>query len=251
MKSKTTALLTIVLSLCIAVNGAFAQGAKTTPSDQEARERLAYIQTALQNGQKSSNIWYWSWIGIYSGLSIGSYSLFFATDALNPKKNSKDKNHFRQDWMTSGITSTLGVIGLAIDPMVPAYALGRFKDMPEGTPEERLLKLKEAEIWFKKSSQREIDGRSWVPHTLNFVVNLAAGLTIWLAFDRSVVDGLITFLPGMAIGELQIWTQPTRAINDYETYKKRFMTGYVPKRDDDVNWFFAAYPGGMIAGLRF
>lgn len=247
MKRKTTAFLTIFLSLFIAANSAFAQGAKTTIPDQEAKERLAYIQTALHNGQTSSNIWYWTWIGVYSTVAITQYSLFFATDAIDPD----NKDHWKQDQMAGAITSTLGVIGLAIDPMVPAYALGRFKDMPEGTPEERLLKLKEAEIWLKKSSQRELDGRSWLSHTLNFAVNLAAGLTIWLAFDRSVVDGLITFLPGMAVGELQIWTQPTGAINDYDKYKKRFMTGYVPKRDDDVNWFFAAYPGGMIAGLRF
>ena len=248
MKKKKIGLGAILLIVLVLITqDAFSQNNNASLSNQEVRARITFIETSLEEGQTMANAWYWSWVGIYGALTATNLALFFTPETLNPDH----PNYARQDMMTGAITSLLGVFSLIIDPMVPGYALDRFSSMADGTPEERLAKLERAEFWFRRSAQREMDGRSWLAHSLNFVVNLAAGLTIWLGFNRSIVDGLIAFLPGLAIGEIQIWTQPTRAIDELRRYERRNSIGYNPEDEDNTEYSIAIVPGGFVATLRF
>jgi hypothetical protein len=247
IRRKIIAFVIAILVHFIALDGVQAQDVKAVSSDQETMERLNFISRSLLEGESNATLWYWSWTGLFCTSTVTQLSLFFAVDIVNPG----NRDHFRQDQMTGVITSAIGVIGMAFTPMVPSYALDRYKNMPEETPEERIAKLREAEYWLKKSSEREENGRSWISHTMNFAINLAAGLTIWLGFNRPLKDGLITFVPGILVGELQICTVPNRATYDLRAYKRRYMAGTMPKRDDDTNWFFSVCPGGIVAGLHF
>lgn len=240
-------LITLSAMIVVTMAATDLKAQQNIPGDGEVRERLTYIDSSLKEGEFASNLWYWGWIGGYSGLAAAHLTIYFA----KPDLLADTRKHGRQDMMTGFITSILGVGGLAIDPMVPGYARNRFIDMPDGTAEERLAKLKQAEYWLKKSSQREIDGRGWLNHVLNFAVNFTAGMVIWLGFDRPWYDLFITFGPGFAIGEIQIFTQPTRAINDWERYQRKYMMASVPRRDDSVSWYMAAFPGGFVAGIYF
>lgn len=224
-----------------------AQAKAAVPGDGEVRERLTHIDSALKEGQFTANLWYWGWVGGYSALAATQLTLYFT----KPDVLADTENHGKQDMMAGFITTVLGIGGLAIDPMVPGYALSRYRDMPSGTAEERLEKLKQAEYWLKKSSRREIDGRGWLNHVLNFAVNFTAGMVIWLGFNRPHLDFWLTFGPGFVIGEAQIFTQPTRAISDWERYQRKHMMASVPGRETSLNWFMAAYPGGFIVGMHF
>ena len=75
-----------------------------------------------------------------------------------------------------------------------------------------------SEEMLKEIAEREKEGRSWKMHALTGAVNLSTGLITWLGFKRSVWDGLEIFALNTAVTELQIWTQPTRAIKDYKNY---------------------------------
>jgi len=236
--------LMVFLTVISASSGLYAQGA---PGDGEVRERLIYINTSLSEGQFNANLWYWGWLSGYTAAATVQLSLYFYPDKLN----KKHPNYARQDMMAGFITTMLGIGGLAIDPMVPGYALCKYRDMPENTPEERLAKLKQAEYWLKKSAKRERDGRGWLNHVLNFAVNFTAGMVIWLGFDRPWYDFFITFGPGFAIGEAQIFTQPWRAIDDWQAYQRKYMMASMPRRDISKGWYMAAYPGGFVAGMYF
>ena len=246
---KQIAIAALLALLLFGATNAFGQTNNKNLSDAEVKERITYIQSALDEGELCSEIWYWGWIGAYGTATAVQFSLFFAPDAVN----SKNHDHARQDMMAGAITSLLGVAGLAIDPMVPAYAPDRLRAMPGDSPAQRREKLKQAEYWLKRSAQRELDGRGWLSHTLNLAVNLAAGLTLWLGFDRKLwPDALLTFLPGFAIGEIQIFTQPTRAVDDWEKYQAKYGKGYSYRpKEITRNWFMAASPGGFVAGLHF
>ncbi len=236
-----------MISVIMVTSDLQAQAKGAVPGDGEVRERLTYIDSTLREGQFTANLWYWGWVGGYSSLAAAQLTLYFA----KPDVMADTRAHGKQDMMAGFITTALGIGGLAIDPMVPGYALSRFRDMPGGTAEERLEKMKQAEYWLKRSSQREIDGRHWINHALNFAVNFTAGMVIWLAFDRPHLDFWLTFGPGFVVGEAQIFTQPTRAIDDWERYQRKYMMASVPKRDYSVNWYMSAFPGGFVVGMYF
>jgi len=247
MKKKIISIVGLLtfITVVTATSGLYAQG--KTPGDGEVRERLTYIDSALKEGQFNANLWYWGWLGGYSTVAATQLTLFFA----KPDLMSDTRAHGKQDNMTGFITGILGVVGLAIDPMVPGYAHSRFRDMPENTPEERATKLKQAEYWLKKSSKRERDGRGWLNHVLNFAVNFTAGMVIWQGFNRPWTDFFITFGPGFLVGEAQIFSQPWRAMDDWEAYQRKYMMASMPRRDTTQGWYMAAFPGGFVVGMYF
>ena len=79
----------------------------------------------------------------------------------------------------------------------------------------RLELLSQAEALLVIQADKAKAGKSWQTHALTGSVNLASGLVTWLGFKRSVWEGLANFALNTAITEIQIFTQPTRAIKDY------------------------------------
>ena len=88
-------------------------------------------------------------------------------------------------------------------------------------------KLRIAEQLFKLNALTEKAGRSWEIHALNEAVNLSSGLITWIAYKRTVWDGVANFLLNSAITETQIWTQPTRTFKDYEEYCRKYKSGFI------------------------
>jgi hypothetical protein len=81
------------------------------------------------------------------------------------------------------------------------------------------------------------------------MVNLGGGIVVWRGFKRSVWEGVGNVALNTLIAEAQIWTQPTRAIRDYENYAQHDLsvveTGG-PK--SKMTWSLHAIPGGF--GIR-
>jgi len=83
-------------------------------------------------------------------------------------------------------------------------------------------------------------------------VNVACGFIVWLGFNRTFTEGLINVAMNTAICEAQIFTQPTRAIRDYNEYCRQYKTGYNPSlREPPITWSFTMMPGGVGVRLRF
>ena len=51
-----------------------------------ARERIAYIEKALIDGEKNARIWWGLWIAAYAGLSAGQYALAGVADSYGRKR---------------------------------------------------------------------------------------------------------------------------------------------------------------------
>jgi len=228
---------------------------KASASDEQVGERLNFIENALYSGQPRAKTWWYGWISGYSasaavmgGLAAGHWN----DTKLDPATGLKVQDReFAEDMLVGSATFALGVAGLLIDPFVPAYGPNRLRAMPEGTPEERRLKLEQAEVLLRECAKREKDGRGLVTHLLNLGVNAAAGLvTVW-AFDRPWSDGLMTFATGEAVSLLNIFSQPRRAMHDLNNYEVK----YQGKRGAYINpggipgFQWAPRPGGF--SLRF
>jgi hypothetical protein len=248
--------LVIALTLQLVTLGS-ARAQETALSDKQVKARLAFVADALNAGQPRAKTWWYGWIAGYSAGAV-TMGVLAATNWNKPVVETfapvpEPDRGFAQDMLVGSATFALGVAGLLIDPFVPATAARKLRPLPEGTPMERLEKLRRAEELLRQCARREKDGRSLKTHLMNAGVNAAAGVVTAAAFKRPWTDGLITFATGEAVSLLNIFSQPMRATRDL----KRYEAGY-PENDGasipaqpERRWSLGVWPGGLSFRLQF
>ena len=216
--------------------------AQSEISDSLVHERIQNIQSMLDKSKSNVNIWWYGWLGGYSAATIVQ-----GTVALT----STDKNT-RQDMTLGAATTFLGTALQVVTPLNTGKDAEILSKLPEATPLEQLKKLATAEAFLKANAMTEKAGRSWQIHALNESVNLAAGLVTWLAFKRTVWDGVSCFLLNTAKTETQIWTQPTRTLKDYQSYCRKYKSGSSPLScEPQPEIFLSTFPGGASLRIVF
>jgi hypothetical protein len=231
----------VVAVLLVSVGRIAAQGAPA-PSDAEVTNRLAYIQRSLDDGGKAADLWWHGWLIGYGVATFGQVAAGTGTHDTTQK----------QDLLVGAATSGLGAIGQVVFPLDAGSLAVQLRAMSAGTAEARRAKLATAERFLRRSAAQEALGRSWKAHATAAVVNLAAGLVVWRHYDRPARDGLLTFALGQLVSEVQIFTQPTKAIRDLREYERRSdferaAAGGGPQR----SWYVRPSPGGFLVGCRF
>lgn len=211
-------------------------------SDTLVSERLLTIEQMLNQGKPNANAWWNGWLIGYSAATLVQGSVMIGSESRGT----------RQDMALGGITTILGAAGQLIAPMDPAKAPARLSQIPESTREERIKKLIEAEKLLKQCAEREKAGRAWQEHAICGVVNVSSGLITWFGFHRNAIAGLENFALNMAVSEAQIFTQPTRAMKDYNAYLKKYSSLQTSlSGNNQVRLLVYAVPGGMAVRLIF
>ena len=219
----------------LATRTLYAQENESEDSDTNISERINFIQTAFDEGETRAKIWSYSWTGVY-GMLTGVQT----AQALYT-------SHNRTSNIVYASQSLLGFAALIVDPL-HARSSGRdLREIPGDTPDERQLKLETAERWLERNAKQEKFGRSWPVHILALAVNAIGGAIIW--HNSGSKDGLTSILAGMAAAEVQIWTQPTRAIKDYDEYRSKYKGA--KNSLSDRKYFIAPSPNGCVAGFIF
>jgi len=244
----------IVLIILLA-NLSVAYAQKASPSDEQVKARLAFVADALNAGQPRAKTWWYGWI---AGYSAGAVTMGILADAhwndteLVGGIPVRDRG-FAQDMLVGSATFALGVAGLLIDPFVPATAPRKLRPLPEGTPMERLAKLRRAEELLRQCARREKDGRGLKTQLMNVGVNAAAGVVTSAAFKRPWTDGLITFAIGEAVSLANIFTQPMRATRDLKRYEAGYPgnDGASTPAQPERRWSLGVWPGGFSFRLQF
>jgi len=235
-----------------------AQEPASVPDDQ-VRERLDFIQNALESAKPRARTWWYGWMAAYGagtavqwGLSIGHWNDTQPADDSPDAPRVKDQA-FAQDMLVGGATTALGFIGLLTDPFLTASGAGGLKSLPDSTPEERRAKLEKAEDLLRRCALREIKGRSWGTHALNLGVNAAAGIVTAAVFKRPWTDGLLTFAVGEAVSLANIFTQPRRAKQAWLKYGDRYLnpTGDIDPESPESRWSLGVFPGGFSLSLAW
>ena len=210
--------------------------------DSVIMERIQLIEKMLDQGKQKANYWWFGWLAGYSAATIGQGAVFLSSDIKRT----------RQDMALGAVTTLLGATGQLITPMIPGYAPDRLKKISEDTREARLKKLDNAEELLKASALREKAGRSWQIHAVTGIVNVGSGLITWFGFNRNVWAGVKNFALNTIITETQIWTQPTRAMKDYQIYCQRYKSGEKPiALKSNMIWFVSPSPGGIEIKIMF
>jgi hypothetical protein len=220
----------------------FSLNGQDIASDSLIAERLQDIQKLLHQDRMNAQRWWYGWLTAYSAATVGQGIVYFSVENKATK----------QDMALGSATTFLGAMGQLITPIVPRTSSFRDSRIPENVSEDQFIKLDYSEELLKEIALREKAGRSWKVHAVTGVVNVGSGLITWLGFKRTVWEGVGNFALNTVITETQIWTQPTRAIKDYQNYCKKYYSGSGPGvSKPEKECFVRVYPGGIAIKLLF
>lgn len=83
-------------------------------------------------------------------------------------------------------------------------------------------------------------------------VSAGAGLVLWFGLQHTLESALINVLISMAITEVQIFTQPMRAVSDWKTYAEKYdmenKQAFMPEKQ---NWYVMVGFDKVIVGTNF
>jgi len=231
----------VIFILILLIPVSFVLKAQQQLTDSMRTEQIRFIQNALEVSKPNVNKWWYGWLGAYSIASVGQGVIYLTS---NDQKT-------RQDMAFGAGVAALSAVLQGLTPLNTGRDAAIIGGLPETTSSEIQVKLEFAESMLKKNAEIERIGRSWQIHALNEAVNLGSGLVTWLAFKRSVWDGVSVFLLNSAVTEIQIWTQPHKTITDYEEYKRRYKSGKISPVTHQTEYLLKAYPGGIALNITF
>lgn len=202
--------------LALASSAAAAEGAPPLRPDAEVTRRLAFLEGRLERGDRAANLWWNAWIYGWTGLTLAQAGIALGTT---------DRG-LRIDAAVGAAASSLGVLPLGVLPFPARRAAGLLRALPEATPEERRCKLARAERLLRQSAEVEALNRSWVNHAVGDSVSLGVGLVLALVYQRPLGSAVFSAAGGVALNTLQIFTQPTQAIDDLRDYERGLGGGF-------------------------
>jgi hypothetical protein len=188
----------IVAILGMPLQAAAEEGTATYASGELARA----IGQQLDEEAARERLWWRSWTLVSGGLTVGQ-GLAAAT--------SRDRDT-RADQGVGAATSFLGVVGMLFSPLPEVDAAAKtLRDLPSDTAEQRHARDEAALMLRDSAANAERQGRSWLSHAVNFALAAGSSIILWKGFDRGAASAA-NFGISLAVGELQIWTQPAGLI---------------------------------------
>ncbi len=228
----------------------------SSPSDDQVRERLAYIESALRSGRSWASTWWYGSVAVCAVATVAQEALaasHWKDTRVEDGLVVRDRG-FAEDMLVGGATTGLAGLSYLISPMDSRSGDRPLRSLPESTPEERRAKLARAEALLRDCARQEKDGWGLATHLIAIGLNAAAGVVTSAAFHRPWTDGLVTFAAGEAFTLLGIYTQPRRAIRDWREYESRYLNGAPagPARSGNrPSLAFGLGPGGVSLAFRF
>jgi hypothetical protein len=211
-------------------------------SDAEVARRIAFIEGRFARGDAAANRWWNAWFYGFTALTVAQGVLAIAT--TDPG--------LRTDSAVGAASSSLGVMPLGLSPLPARFAVGALRALPDATPAERRRKLARAEELLRESAEAEALGRSWLNHALGGGVSVGVGLVLGFVYKRPG-SAVLNTVSGIALSELQIFTQPTAAIDDQRAYERWIGMRRAPAtaHKNTVEWALIPQPCGLFIAGHF
>jgi hypothetical protein len=194
----------------------------------DAETRLGWLDRRLHRAARRATWWSIGWGSLYGGLTVGQL-------ALLPTASSKGET---AEKVVGATASFIGVLSVAIlPPRVIADTRWWSRHRAAATPDtDPCALLADAEQLLIRDAADDEFGIGPLVHIGNFVINVAAGLVLGLGYDRWAAWSYTT-LVGIAIGEIQVITRPTDALNDLAAYRAGELDGSA--RAERLQWAVA------------
>jgi len=176
-------------------------------SNAELDARLKFIETRIADQRPGAGYWQYGWTGFHAASAAGQALL--AVDA--------DDSDDEVNYLVGAAKSTGALAQMMIKPLPAVQGSVQFQEMPSRTRNERIAKLAQGESLLRVNAERASSRTSWKRHLIGIGANLFGGGIIAAFGDSS--DAVTSTLIGRTVSEINIWTEPSRAVNDLEDYR--------------------------------
>jgi hypothetical protein len=209
----------------------------------DAEARLHWLDRRMAIDARNERIWSGVWGGLYGGVIIVQSAL----------AATEEDTGQRAENIVGAAASAIGAGAILILPPSLERDQSWWVKHEARAPEADICaRLALAEHLMIKGAASEEFGIGPLTHIGNFVINIAGGLVLGLGFNRWGAFGYVS-LVGIAVGEVQVITQPTGAIQDLRRYKDGDLGD--GKQAARLNWAVRPWAGrdggGASVGFVF
>jgi hypothetical protein len=210
MRALPIALMLLAASSARATQCQAIAGGSPTLAAIDAETRIRYLDHRFHREAAFGRIWSGTWGGIYGALTIGQLALLSSANTAADKAQN----------IVGASAAFIGVLAISIIPLsIEMDQIHWRKELARSTPQDnQCALLADAERILLRGADSEEFGISPLVHVGNFAINVAAGMIVGLGYQRWDLAAAITF-PGIAVGEVQVITQPVGLIEDLRRYR--------------------------------
>jgi hypothetical protein len=205
-------------------------------SNAELEQRLKFIETRLARQSPNAGYWQHGWTGFHAASAVVQGVL--AVDA--------DDSDDEVDYLVGAVKSTGALAQMLIRPLPAVQSATRFQALPSQSREERIHKVAQGEVLLHENADHAATRTGWKRHLVGIGANLLGGVAIAAFGDSS--DAVTSTLLGIAVSETNIWTEPSRAINDLEDYQNN---KWVQRQTSEVSWHIVPLARRVEVNIRF
>jgi len=205
-------------------------------SNAELEQRLKFIETRLARQSPNARYWQHGWTGFHAASAVVQGVL--AVDA--------DDSDDEVNYLVGAVKSTGALAQMLIRPLPAVQSATRFQALPSRSREERIHKVAQGEALLHENADHAATRTSWKRHLIGVGANLFGGVAIAAFGDSS--DAVTSTLLGVAVSEANIWTEPSRALNDLEDYQHN---KWVQRETSNVSWHIVPLARRVEVKFRF
>jgi MFS family permease len=201
-------------------------------------ERMAFLLGRTRSGHEAATLWSVTFAVGYLGLAAGQLGAMVLLGGLEENVNL---------WV-GAIAAVIGVGTRILMPRAVLADRALIEELAPAAASGDCEALARAEAVFVRDAEDEAFGSSWLIHVGAILFNLARGVYLGLVHDEWI-SGAIGAGIGIAVGELQIFTQPTDLVGALEQYR----TGRLRAEPASEPRAAASVPvnplGGLVLGV--
>lgn len=193
------------------------EGADPALGELSADARMDFVLSSMQHGEEAAVTWTATFALSYLAITAGQ----LLWRVLTPDEAEKINL-----WV-GAVSSMIGVASFFALPL--SVIADRSEVEAEARHRGDCAALARAEALFVRSAEGEDFGVSWLTHLGSVAFNLAIGLYLGIVHGEWV-GGAISAGTGIAVGELQILTQPTDLPDALRRYQAAELDAPPPSR---------------------
>ncbi|HEY2774527.1 MAG TPA: hypothetical protein VGK20_10830 [Candidatus Binatia bacterium] len=234
---RNTAVAVFVVTLLSLPGPVLAQKDPLEACDAATRARLVFLESRLDAVRPHERWWWEGWMTVFV---IGT--------AFEAVQGATSRDHGAQaDEYLGAIESVAGIADLLFDDRVALRGAQASSSMPAQNGEQCAKRLEVAEKELAAAAEQAQDRYGWSEHLINLAVSGGHTAIVAGAFgDRT--RGATSFAVNEVVSELQVWTEPSRPIGDWNDYRSTFGEARTASAKRE-QWQWIAGPTGL--GVRY
>jgi hypothetical protein len=218
-------------------------------SDSELDARLAFLEKRLDDGETWAKTWQWGWTGVYAlGVGIGvEEAITCCSNRKAGKANSvrKKRNEQRVIHIVSAAKGVIGTSRMLFWRHPGRNGADEMRAIEGDSREAKLARLAKGEDVLQNVAHASDRRWGWKSHAGNIGLNVAGGAFIF-GFGRDS-DAWESMGVGIGVGLINIFSAPTRGIQDLDDYQTKFGM----KTASRFDWSIVPTTGGAAIQVTF